>query len=34
MSGDHNAHQKATSFVDEKHSPVEPFFIDIPKRLS
>ena len=31
MSGDHSANQKATSFVDEKHGPVEPFFVDIPK---
>ena len=27
MSGDHNANQKATSFVDS----IEPFFVDIPK---
>ena len=27
MSGDHNAYQKAKSFVDT----IEPFFVDIPK---
>jgi hypothetical protein len=28
MSGDHNAHQKAKSFVDEKHGSIEPFSFD------